>query len=141
MQLKKKTILKLKSSGWNICVLWLVHKPTIQINLFCASQIANYEFHPNIRIDNVSIPSKLTVTKTLSELDGNKTEVVVPHFIFATAGYHGIGSGSISGYSFLVLSFTQWTELRPWKSRPDFDLIQSKIFGLTAKRYRYLWKV
>ena len=47
------------------------------------------------RIENVSIPSKKAVTKTLTELNSNQNHVVVPHFIFATAGYHGIGPGSI----------------------------------------------
>ena len=57
-------------------------------------------FIPMNGIENVTIPSKKAVTKTLSELDSNKSDAVVPHFIFATAGYHGIGTGSIFGCIF-----------------------------------------
>ena len=57
-------------------------------------------FIPMNGIKNFSISSKKAVTRTLSELDSNENETVVPHFIFATAGYHGIGTGSIFGCIF-----------------------------------------
>ena len=72
-------------------------------------------------IENVPIPSKIAVTKTLSKLNSNTNQVIVPHFIFATAGYHGIGPGSIIGYNLLTKGSTGRglrTTVSPNSTRP-----------------------
>ena len=57
--------------------------------MICTLMRSHYFIRIN-RIENVST-SKTVVTKALGELNLNINNVI-PHFIFATAGYHGIGS-------------------------------------------------
>ena len=43
-------------------------------------------------VEVVRVSTQLAPAKTLKKLDSTKSHEIIPHFIFATTGYHGIGS-------------------------------------------------